>query len=454
MTKEAGDGNFCCQIISLFRIKPFPERHQCAWRVTLIDLCKITDDKDIGGGVTFSELMAQIIFADFDPEIAFAPVDAQADDDDKEHDENEIPIRERAYRYDSFRFSHFFVHEDTRKVHLAIIVENIVEDYTLLQYMAIVRDAFENDDNKREESLDQVIDEAIQFQVVYNEELDVFASIDGIRKDARPNSCMTVSANPGGRRTYNKRLTIKSMYEKQGLHITVDDQPICFQNKHEKDGYLSVAFDNGANMRDVDWLKKIVIVPELWTMTGTVDPQKQQYLAVANTDRYRMENSILAHAQKAIRFMFQNATKLHLMFPVWLADVGASIKPNPDLIPRGKENIKLKKVAVKNWTIMYRSDLDAIGAVKTNMMTIANDNGIKMKAPAEIQIDEADKNDPKGWVAKLPETWETNKSSLLWVVMPAFREDIYNEIKKRCVNIHLPLLVQTEFRFPKSERFV
>jgi hypothetical protein len=175
---------------------------------------------------------------------------------------------------------------------------------------------------------------------------------------------------------------------------------------------------------------------------------------VANTDRYRMENSILAHAQKAIRFMFQNATKLHLMFPVWLADVGASIKPNPDLIPRGKENIKLKKVAVKNWTIMYRSDLDAIGAVKTNMMTIANDNGIKMKAPAEIQIDEAEKNDPKGWVAKLPETWETNKSSLLWVVMPAFREDIYNEIKKRCVNIHLPLLVQTEFRFPKSDRFV
>ena len=398
--------------------------------------------------------MAQIIFADFDPEIAFAPVDAQADDDDKDHDENEIPIRERAYRYDSFRFSHFFVHEDTRKVHLAIIVENIVEDYTLLQYMAIVRDAFENDDNKREESLDQVIDEAIQFQVVYNEDLDVFASIDGIRKDARPNSCMTVSANPGGRRTYNKKLTIKSMYEKQGLHITVDDQPICFQNKHEKDGYLSVAFDNGANMRDVDWLKKIVIVPELWTMTGTVDPQKQQYLAVANTDRYRMETSILAHAQKAIRFMFQNATKLHLMFPVWLADVGASIKPNPDLIPRGKENIKLKKVAVKNWTIMYRSDLDAIGAVKTNMMNIANDNGIKMKAPAEIQIDEAEKNDPKGWISKLPDTWETNKSSLLWVIMPAFREDIYKEIKARCVNIHLPLLVQTEFRFPKSDRFV
>lgn len=330
----------------------------------------------------------------------------------------------------------------------------MVEDYTLLEYMAIVREAFDNDDNSRQESLDQAIDEAIQFQVVYNEELDVFASIDGIRKDARPNSCMTVTANPGGKRTYNKRLTIKTMYEKQGLNITIDEQPICFQNKHEKDGYLNVAFDSGPDMTGVDWLEKRIIVPELWTMTGTVDPQKQQYLAVANTDRYRMENSILAHAQKAIRFMFQKAGSMHLMFPLWLITVGNSMKCDPDLIPRGRDNLKLKKVAIKNWTIMCRSELEAVGAVKSQMMQICNDNGIKMKAPSEIMIENEEKNDPKSWVAKLPNAWEQNKSSLLWLILPLFREDLYREIKKRCIDIHLPIFVQTESRFPQSDRYI
>ena len=112
--KVADDGNFCCQIISLFKIKPFPEEQGDSWTLKLIDTCKLTDDRNVGGA-TFSQLMAQMIFSDFDPDLAFAPADAaeKEDDHDRDGEEKEIPVRERTYRYDSYRLSHFFEDEAT-----------------------------------------------------------------------------------------------------------------------------------------------------------------------------------------------------------------------------------------------------------------------------------------------------------------------------------------------------
>ena len=56
-----------------------------------------------------------MIFSDFDPDLAFAPagVTEKEDDHDRDEDEKDIPVRERTYRYDSYRLSHFFEDEAT-----------------------------------------------------------------------------------------------------------------------------------------------------------------------------------------------------------------------------------------------------------------------------------------------------------------------------------------------------
>ena len=108
---------------------------------------------------------------------------------------------------------------------LLVNVKNIIENFTLLEYLYILKtncDQYAQDE----------IEKRIQFRVVYSEVLCHTATIHGIVWQANPDSKLLTTIDGTNVKT------IREMHEEIGIQIEHSDQPICFDCPNEKEVFI------------------------------------------------------------------------------------------------------------------------------------------------------------------------------------------------------------------------
>ena len=146
-------------------------------------------------------------------------------------------------------------------------------------------------------------------------------------------------------------------------------------------------------------MKKNVIVPELYHMTGSADNMKENRQSVTQTNQLKFEQELVAITQRVITAQFSR--KDHFT-KWWLFDL-AKLTPikltKKDL---GVVAAPYKPFHLKDWTIVHSEALEGVGKVLDLMCEKAKAAGGTLKMPSVQRVPAGSVSEVDEWTSLLP----------------------------------------------------